>query len=335
MLTINGQTHGSKEDYFLKSLGYSKVAADTIIIAEFDDIANLGMVNMFSPSRDTLKDSPQANKFLSTLEDALEGSDLLTEEEEGRRAQRGNAEPATNTDTFAEFIERNPEVGNFMATGERIRAPRIRPSDGGNESAPESADDNLSDHTDTLAGDENGSDAPHAPKLPTFFTTIEEYNPGSEEHVLWEADKPMPVETPVNEPATVRFATDAQNDCLARDVLSGTLEVSCPEQLRAVKLQDGLLTLTVDSPDDADPGKEKVLSIGLTRPEPRDCSAIDASTVAYPERVEADVATDGGMNVDTASLTACCQLEYVEATDNRHSPSERERRRRRHHRRVG
>ncbi|WP_049910652.1 hypothetical protein [Natrinema gari] len=324
MLTINGQTHGSKKEYFLKSLGYSKVASETVVIAEFDDLANLGMVNMFSPSRDTLKDSPQANKFLSALEDALEGSDLLTEEEERRRAQRGNAEPATDTDTFAEFIDRNPEVGNFMATGERIRAPRIRPSDGGNESAPESDDDNLSDHTDTSGGDENGGDAPHAPKLPTFLVPIEEYNPGSEEHVLWEADEPMPVETPVNGSATVRFATDAQNDYLTRDVLSGTLEVSCPEQLRAIELQDGLLTLTVDPADDADPGKETSLSVELTRPDPRDCSAIDDPTDAYPECVEADVATDGGVNVDTASLTARCQLEYVEATDSRDSPSESE-----------
>ncbi|WP_459193162.1 hypothetical protein [Halosimplex sp. J119] len=319
MLTINGQTHASKGEYFLKSLGYSKIASDTVVIAEFDDLANLGMVSMFSPSRDSLEDSPQANKFLSALEDALEGSDLLTAEEERRRAQRGNAEPATDTETFADFIERNPEVGNFMATGERIRAPRIRPSDDGTESPPESTDGDLSDHTDTSGGDESGSDGPHAPKLPTFLTPIEEYNPGSEEHVLWDDDEPLPVEIPVNGATTIRFATDAQSDYLARDVLSGSLEVSSPDQRRAVELQNDLLTLTVDPAEDADPGDETTLSVELTRPDPRDCPEIDDPADAYPKHTETDLATDGGVDVDTGALTARCQLEYVEATDGRHS----------------
>ncbi|MDB2294588.1 hypothetical protein PM085_20535, partial [Halorubrum ezzemoulense] len=47
MLTINGQTHGSKGEYFLKSIGYSKIAGDTLVITDFDALANLVMVNMF------------------------------------------------------------------------------------------------------------------------------------------------------------------------------------------------------------------------------------------------------------------------------------------------
>ncbi|EMA41065.1 hypothetical protein [Halococcus hamelinensis] len=322
MLTINGQTHASKRKYFLKSLGYSKVASDTVVVVEFDDLANLGMVNMFSPSRDTLKDSPQANKFLSALEDALEGSDLLTDEEERRRAQRGNTDPATNTETFAEFIERNPEVGNFMATGERIRAPRIRPSDEGEATPPDITDDSLTDHTDTGAGDSDGDDGPHAPKLPTFLTPIEEYDPGSAEHVLWDDDGPMPVEIPVDSPATIRFATDTQSNYLARDVLSGSLEVSHPSQLRAVELQDGLLTLTIDPSDDAEPGETFPLSVTLTRPDPRDCSAIDDPAEAYPEQAGAGMLTDGGVDVDISPLTASCRLEYCsEEPEPWNSPS--------------
>ena len=327
MLTINGQTHGSKSEYFLKSLGYSKVASDTVVIVEFDDLANLGMVNMFSPSRDTLKDSPQANKFLNALEDALERSDLLSEEEDARRARRGNVEPATDTDTFAEFIEQNPEIGNFMATGERVSAPRIRPSDDGDAVPPERADDSLADHTDTAGGDgdEDGDDAPHAPKLPTFLTPIEEYNPGSGDHVLWEREEIMPVEIPVNGPATLRFVTDAQSDYLTRDVLSGSLIVSHPAQLRAVELQDGLLTLTVDPADDADPGDKSDLSVELTRPDPADCPEIDNPTEAFPANTSTDLMTDGGVNVDTSPLSATCRLEYSEeATHPRDSPSEGE-----------
>ncbi|MDB2294563.1 hypothetical protein PM085_20405, partial [Halorubrum ezzemoulense] len=298
---------------------------DTVVITEFDDLANLGMVNMFSPSRDTLKDSPQANKFIGALKKALEGSDLLSEEEERRRAQRGNAEPATDTDTFAEFIERNPEVGNFMATGERIRAPRIRPSESGDENPAEDDKGPQSDHTDTSGGDETGDDVPHTPKLPTFLTPIKEYNAGSEEHVLWEGNKPLPVDIPVDDSTKVRFATDAQNDYLARDMLSGTLELSPSEHRRAVELQDGLLTLTIDPADDADIGEETTLSVELTRPDPRDCPVIDEPADAYPEIEEADLATDGGVEIDTTPLTARCRIEYVEATDSRYSPTEDER----------
>ncbi|QLC35684.1 hypothetical protein EFA46_015625 (plasmid) [Halarchaeum sp. CBA1220] len=322
MLTINGQTHASKGEYFLKSLGYSKVASDTVVIVKFDDLANLGMVNMFSPSRDTLKDSPQANKFLSALENALEGSDLLTDEEERRRAQRGNADPATDTETFAEFIERNPEVGNFMATGERIRAPRIRPSDEGKTTAPESATDGLNDHTDTGTGDAGKGDGPHAPTIPTYLTPIKQYDPGSAEHVLWVDDRSMPVEIPVNAPATIRFETDAQSDYLTRDVLSGSLEVSHPEQLHAVELQDGLLTLTVTPADDADPGETFPLLVTLTRPDPQDCPVIDQPTDAYPKQSEADTFTDGGVDIDTSPLTASCSIEYSdEVPRSRDSPS--------------
>lgn len=312
MFTINGQTHGSKGEYFLKSLGYSKVASDTVVVAEFDDLANLGMVNMFSASRDTLKDSPQANKFLGALEDALEGSDLLTDEEERRRARRGNAEPATDTDTFAEFIEQNPEVGNFMATGERIHAPRIRPSDDGDAVPPEAADDALAEHDDTSDGDgERDGDAPHAPKLPTFLTPIEEYDPGGGDHVLWKGEEAMPVEMPTNGPATIRFATDAQSDYLARDVLSGSLNVSHPEQLRAVELQEGLLTLTVDPGDDVSPGEEFDLSVELTRPDPQNCPVVEDPADAFPESSDS-LATDGGMDVDVSPLSASCHIEYTE-----------------------
>lgn len=322
MFTINGQTHGSKSEHFLKSLGYSKVASDTVVIAEFDDLANLGMVNMFGASRDTLKDSPQANKFLEALKNALSGSDLLSDEEDRRRARRGHAEPAADTDTFADFIERNPEVGNFMATGQRIEAPRIRPSDEGGAVPPEEGHDTLADHTDTSGSGDGDHNAPHAPRLPTYLTPIEEYNPGNENHVLYENDDPLPVEMPVNRPATIRFSTDAQSDYLFRDILSGDLETEPDEQVRAVELQGGLLTLTVDPADDVDPGETFELSVELTRPDPRNCPVIDDPVDAYPKQEGTDIATDGGTDVDASPVTATCRIEYTEPNpEERNTPS--------------
>jgi hypothetical protein len=317
MFTINGQTHASKGEYFLKSLGYSKVASDAVVIVEFDDLANLGMVSMFGASRDTLKDSPQANKFIDALEDVLEGSDLLGAEEERRRARRGSTDPVTNTETFADFIERNPEIGNYMTTGERIAAPRVRPSDDGREDqSPVTGDDSLADHTDTGDGGEEDASGnatgPSAPKLPTYLTPIRDYAPGTGDHELWDTtDGVMSVEMPVNGRATIRFATDAQSDYLTREVLSGEITVSPSAQLHAVELQDGLLTLTLTPGTDATPGEDFALTVELSRPDPRDCAVITDPEDAYPSEDTATV-TDGGSIVDTSPLTAMCRIDYTE-----------------------
>ncbi|GGM74002.1 hypothetical protein J2752_002637 [Halarchaeum rubridurum] len=315
MFTINGQTHASKGEYFLKSLGYSKVASDTVVIIEFDDLANLGMVNLFGASRDTLKDSPQANKLITALKDALDRSDLLSAEEDRRRASRGNAERATDTETFADFIERNPEIGNYMATGERVDAPQIRPSDRGDDTPAVPGASSLRDHTDP--GHDDGDDTdessgPPAPKLPTYLTPISGYHPGTGDHDLWDpADGVMAVDMPANSRTTVRFATDAQSDYLTRDILRGSLTVSPSAQLHAVELQDGLLTLTLTPGTGASPGDDFALTVELTRPDPRECTALSDPADAYPGE-DAGAVTDGGSMVDTSPLTAMCRIDYTE-----------------------
>lgn len=322
MFTINGQTHGSKGEYFLRSLGYSKVAKDTVVIVEFDDLANLGMVNMFSASRDSLKESPQADRFLNALEEALENSDLLSDEEDRRRAKRGSDEAEVDTETFSEFIERNPEFANFIASGDRIEAPRIRPADAPDVDAPEGNPEDDPPARDRITegqGDEeSGEEQFETPLLPTYLRPIREYDPANGNHEYWdESDGIMPVEMSVDKGTTIRFETDAQSNYLVREVLSGSLNVSPSARFGSVELQDGLLTLTIRPAEDADVGDDFGLTVELTRPDPEECDLIEAPADAYPDPAEGDeeVRTDGG-TVDTSPLTSMFTVEYVEPVND-------------------
>jgi hypothetical protein len=321
MLTINGQTHGSKGEYFLKRLGYSKVAEDTVVIVEFDDLANLGLVNMFSASRDTLKDTPQSNLFLEALEDALEDSDLLSDEEDRRRAKRGSEETEVDTETFSDFVQKNPEFANYITTGEHINAPRIRPSDAaGGEEGPAPFDDASARTSTTGDGDgeggegEDDEDPFDTPQLPTYLRPIREYDPAGD-HEYWdESEGIMPVEMPVNQRTVVRFETDAQSNYLVREVLSGSIKVSPSARFEAVELQDGLLTLTISPAESAETGDDFGLTVELTRPDPADCDLFDDPAEAFPneDTEEGPVAADGGTELDTSPLTSMFTVEYTE-----------------------
>lgn len=319
MFTINGQTHGSKGEYFLRSLGYSKVAEDTVVIVEFDDLANLGMVNMFSASRDSLKESPQADRFLNALEEALENSDLLSDEEDRRRAKRGSDEAEVDTETFSDFIERNPEFANFIASGDRIDAPRIRPSDAPDVDVPENEPDDDPSASDRVTKgkgeEESGEEQFETPLLPTYLRPIKEYDPAGGDHEYWdESDGIMPVEMPTDRGTTIRFETDAQSNYLVREVLSGSLNVSPSARFGSVELQDGLLTLTIRPEEEVDVGNDFGLTVELTRPDPEECDLIDDPADAFPDPADGDeeISTDGGA-VDTRPLTSMFTVEYVEA----------------------
>ena len=330
MLTINGQTHASLSEYWLKRIGYSKIAEDTVVIVPFDDLANLGMVNMFSPSRDSLEDSPTANKFLDALKEALKGSDLLSDEEDRRRARRSSETSEVDAETFSSFVEANPPLVKYIATGEQIEAPRIRPSDiDDDELNVPGVDETIDvdaggpDETD-VGGDDSeneNNNRRESPRLPTYLQPIEEYSPDGE-HVRWDAaDGIMTVEVPTNRGRLVRFDTDAQSDYLVRDALSGDLDVTPSEQFERAELQDGLLSVTVSPADDASVGDDSALSVQLTRPNPEDCELFDDPLEAFkdvasgeetPEDIDDTVSADGGSTVDTSPLTATITIEYVE-----------------------
>ncbi|MDQ2074778.1 hypothetical protein RBH20_19815 [Haloarcula sp. H-GB4] len=315
MLTINGQTHGSKGERFLKRLGYSKVAGDTVVIVEFDDLANLGMVNMFSPSRDSLKDSPQANRFTAALEDALEDSDLLSDEEDRRRAQRGSEEIEVDTETFSEFVADHPEFANYIATGTQVSAPRIRPSDlpDDEDEVTDPADDSARSETDAEDGEETTDSTTEPPKLPTYLRPIREYDPAGD-HEYWdERDGIMPVEMPVNSRTVIRFETDAQSNYLVREVLGGSLTVSPSARFEAVELQDGLLSLTLSPAEDATVGDDFGMTIELTRPDPTESDLYEEAAEAFPaeQSAEESLSTDGGA-VNTGPLTSMFTVEYTE-----------------------
>lgn len=316
MLTVNGQTHGSKSQFFLEQLGYSKIAEDTVVIVEFDDLANLGMVKMFEPSRDQLTDSPQTQKFIAGLEDGLKNSDLLSEEEERRRATRGSEENHVNAETLQEFVERHPDIVDYITSGDKIDSSYLRPRESDTASSEKSPTGNSTE--DGVGPDYESTDEP--PMLPTYLRPLEEYDPDGD-HVYWDEEEGhMPIEMPVNKRKKIRFETDAQNDYLARDVLSGQLNVWPSSRLDSVELRDGLLTLTIVPQENANIGEDFGLTVELTRPNPAECDHIENPEDAVPGDEAntdrgSDVVADGG-HIDTTPLTAGFYIEYTEPDDS-------------------
>lgn len=317
MLTVNGQTHGSKSQFFLEQLGYSKTAEDTVVIVEFDDLANLGMVKMFKPSRDDLTDSPQTRKFISGLKSGLKNSDLLTEEEERRRAYRGSESKDIDVDTFEKFINRHPDIANYINFGDRISASYLRPDGNEADSSVESQTENpviargngevVGGGSDTGWG--SGDDtAP--PMLPTYLHPIEEYDPDGD-YKLWDAsESTMPVKLPVDGQAKIRFETDAQRDYLSRDILGGEFLIEPRVLFSSVEIRDGILTLTITSEEQAAVGDERTLFTELTRPDPSKSQFVDDPNSVYPE---SGLETDGG-SINAEPLTAGFSVQYIEPT---------------------
>ena len=312
MLTINGQTHGSKGEFFLRQQGYSKIASDTVVIVEFDDLANLGAVKMFSPSRDELKDSAQTRKFISGLEDALDDSDLLTEEEERRRRSRGSDDENVDNETLQEFVERRPDVAQWIAEGKKVEAAYLLPDENGDQKVDPDKDgpteglvDGPGDDVDT-----EDTDAQYEPKLPTYFRLIEEYDPDGD-HRYWDDSRGfMPVDLPVNGLTKIRMETDAQDNYLARDVLAGSLSITPSARYRSVELHDGILTVTIEPEENAEPGDDFGLIIQLNRPDLDDCDKISNPADAFPKKAAQPV--NDGEKVDTSPLKTDVRVQYTE-----------------------
>ncbi|WP_420182099.1 hypothetical protein ACNO8S_13640 [Haloarcula sp. KBTZ06] len=266
MFTVNGQTHGDQGLGFLKNqCGYSKVAQDTVVIVRFDDFANPDMSDLFKPTRDRLQAGKEETRCLKEgLKDALKNSDMLTDEEDRRRAKRGTDDSEFDPESFEEFVNDNPDFASYVSSGRKISGPRL---------SPESSSSGNSEGETVTAGSGDGdNDEPDVDdlepwKLPTFLVGIEEYNPDSE-HVFWdESDSgTMQVEVPVNRRRKVRFATDAQNDYLTRDILSGELVASHSDLVPITELHGGVLSLTVDPPEAATAGDSRMMTFRLKRP---------------------------------------------------------------------
>lgn len=310
MLSVNGQTHASKHQYFLKSAGYHKIADDTVVIVDFDEFADKNsMVKLFRPSRDSLRDNDHTDKFEEALEEALQNSDFLHEENERRRASRSTDEHEVDVESLEEIVQSREGMVEYLKTGEKTEIDHISPLD----STPT---ESTTEQGFTTDNNEQGN-ADRRPLLPTYLRPIKEYDP-SGDHEYWDTKQGyMSVDLPVNDIAKIRFETDAQSDYLTRDVLSGDLSVFPSSFRKSVEIRDGILTLTVEAPDDADVGDDAALNLELSRPDPADCDAIDSPEAALPDDDSAAIA-DGG-SVNTNPLTAAFRVSYTEPVEETQS----------------
>ncbi|WP_440009018.1 hypothetical protein [Halomicrococcus sp. SG-WS-1] len=265
MFTVNGQTHGDQGISFLKNrCGYSKIADDAVVIMGFDDFANPDMSDLFKPTRDRLQDGKRETQcLLNGLEEALQSSDMLSEEEERRRAKRSSEDSEFTPESFEQFVNENPEFAEYVNSGTKISGPTLLPGDETEDGEDGSGELGAEEGTEGGDGDRKRTEEP---KLPTYLRLIDEYDPDGD-HTFWDESKgTMEIEVPVNKPQKVRFGTDAQADYLARSALGGDLMLSNSDLKQSVELRDGVLVLTLAPETDAEEGDGDFLTIQLTRP---------------------------------------------------------------------
>ncbi|WP_435319039.1 ATP-binding protein [Haloarchaeobius sp. TZWSO28] len=339
MFTVNGQTHGDQGIGFLENqCSYSKVGKDTVVIVEFDDFANPDMSDLFKPTRDRLQDGKEETRCLKQgLKDALKQSDMLTDEEDRRRAKRGTSDAEFDTDSFEDFVKDHPEFASYVSSGQKISGPRLQPQSS-------STGESKTDVSEAGTGEQGTIDesAKSPLKLPTYLTGINEYNPDGE-HELWDESTSgtMQVSIPVNRRRKVRFETDAQDDYLTREILGGDLISSHTSMVYLTELHGGVLTLTIQPEEGAEPGENRMMTVRLTRPgiddqsiQELDFNRIDGdredilssenpSLECYRALCPETIEKDSIDTVDTAPLYGHFEIQYIEEeeSDENNTPS--------------
>lgn len=238
--TVNGQTHGDQGQTFIKNrCGYSQVSKDTLVFVRFDDLDGSEMVNLFKPSRDRLQSGDAATALKQGLEDVLEDSDLLLDEEQSRRSSITQEEQDKGTeDLLRNIISQNRDLLEYLNSGTKIPA-------------------HTSIDSDTDAKNFEGS------MYPSRLAPIETFR-SRFDYDLWKKEELYKVSVPVNRRTVVHFELNAENNFFTRDTDSGKFAVSEPDLVQSFQLNQGILSITIVPDQKFDPGTSEDLRIEVT-----------------------------------------------------------------------
>lgn len=127
LYTVNGQTHGHEPQYFLTSqCNLPRVGKDTVVVVELDNLLDETRLGEFvlTASRDRLMDSSEADDLRDTVKEYLQNDTWLKDEEETRREAEknklgGEEDEEAIDESFRALLERNPQLEDYMNTGEK------------------------------------------------------------------------------------------------------------------------------------------------------------------------------------------------------------------------
>jgi regulator of replication initiation timing len=236
LFTVNGQTHGDQGRTFIKRrCNFNRVAGDTLVFIDFSDVSDADIVDLFKPSRDRLTEKEPAKALREELEELISDNEMLKQEEQRRRNRMAKEESdELEEDILEEILQKNPALKGYLRAGQK--QPTVT--------------------------EEGDNDPDYDGKFyPDRFEIIKSYRARTNYKVFDGPERAYKKEIPVNKTSTQKFELNAENDYLTRDTETGSINASIPQVVKSVRLKDGILSVSLQAPDGAEPGHSMPLQL--------------------------------------------------------------------------
>lgn len=268
LFTVNGQTHGDQGRTFIKRrCNFNRVSRDALVFVDFSDVSDADIVDLFKPSRDRLTEKEPAKALREELEELISENEMLKQEEQRRRNRMAKEESdELEEDILEEILQKNPALKGYLRAGQK---------------------------QSTVT--EDGDDEPEYDGMfyPSNFEIIKSYRSQTDYKVFDGPEQAYKKEIPVNKTPTQKFELNAKNDYLTRDTEQGSISASIPQVVKSVHLKDGILSVSLQAPDGAEPGHSMPLQLTVEPAQTGDGTLTQTISLQFTEPVE-DSGGDGG-----------------------------------------
>lgn len=261
LFTVNGQTHGDQGKTFIKRrCSFNRVADDALVFVDFSDVSDADIVDLFKPSRDRLTEKEPAKALRQELEDLISDNEMLKQEEQRRRNRMAKEESEElEEDILEQILQKNPALKGYLKAGKK--QPTVT---------------------------EEGSQEPDydGKFYPDKFELIKSYRSRAN-YKIWDGpDGRYEKEIPVNKTSIQRFELNAENDYLTRETETGSVNASIPQIVKSIRLKDGVLSVTLQAPDGAEPGHSIPIQLSVEPAQVGDGKLTRTVSVQFTEPVE-------------------------------------------------
>lgn len=243
--SVDGQTHGDESRSFLTNrCKLHRVGEDTIIHVDFSDFDYVDKVDVFSPSRDRLKNNENGRALTQGLLGVLKNDDTLRGLE-NRRRQKDVRQQSDETmkDILEDFIGQNPQLVSYLKGGKKLQIPN---EDG-----------------DNVADEQRNSKF-----IPDILKIIKKET-RSGELIIWEGTENGERYTkriPINKTGKIKLRLNAEDNYFNRSNQPGTLSISPNDMVKSHRLSNGILSVTLKPLPGADVGTEVPVQVSVGRP---------------------------------------------------------------------
>jgi hypothetical protein len=268
--SVDGQTHGDESRSFLTNrCKLHRVGEDTIIHIDFSNFNYVDKVDVFSPSRDRLKNNENGRALTEGLLDALKNDETLRDLENRRRQKDVKEQSDETMKTILEdFIDDNPQLIPYLKGGQKIQIP----------------DD---------VGENIGEEERSSKFYPDILKIIKKKIRNGD-LIFWEKDNERYTKRiAINGSGRVRFRLNAPDDYFNRSNHPGSFSISPVDMVKSYRLSNGILSVTLMPLEGADVGTTIPVHVEVERASHE--SLTETFEVEFVEPVE----RKGGGNGDS------------------------------------